>query len=408
MNEKNISSGGKKIMFYVILGMFLWSQGITVQAQSISGQPEQQTSIESEEERARTQSQYESALLEKLHISDIEKLLNQMYPGQKMSFGTLVKQLLSGDTKSSGQLLQEFFTDQLFYTLKYHKKILIQLILIALVSAVFKSFLDAFQNKQLSETCFYVIYLLLLTLCLHSFQDLVEALGTNLDHLIEFMRVLCPSFFISVAIAAGASSSLIFYNIVLFIIYAVETVAVGVLLPVVHVYIMILFLNYLAEESYLTQMAELIDKSVSWLLKGMVALVVGMNVIQGMLSPVLDSLKRGTLTRTASSIPVVGDVLGNTTELFLGTAVLLKNSIGIAGMLIIVFICIGPLLQIAIVVFLYKAAAAFVQPIADKRIVGCIGSMSEGCMMLLKIYITMTLLFLLTITIIVSSTSVIH
>ena len=47
----------------------------------------------------------------------------------------------------------------------------------------------------------------------------------HLEILLDFMRVLCPSYFLAVAIASGSSSSLIFYNIVLFLIYIVEVQA---------------------------------------------------------------------------------------------------------------------------------------------------------------------------------------
>ena len=73
-------------------------------------------------------------------------------------------------------------------------------------------------------------------------------------------------------------------------------------------------LNDLSLEGYLTKFAELIELCVSWSLKTLLACVVGINVIQGMISPAIDSVKRSILTRGAEAIPGVGDALGGMAE----------------------------------------------------------------------------------------------
>ena len=89
----------------------------------------------------------------------------------------------------------------------------------------------------------------------------------------------------------------------------------------------------------------------------------------------------------------------------LGTAVLIKNGIGMAGAVVTVAICAVPVLQMLILAFLYKLAAALVQPVSDKRITGCIGGVSEGYEMMVKIIFTAGLMFLLTVAVVAASTS---
>ena len=55
--------------------------------------------------------------------------------------------------------------------------------------------------------------------------------------------------------------------------------------------------------------------------------------------------------------------------------------------------------------FLYKLAAALVQPVSDKRITGCIGGVSEGYEMMVKIIFAAGLMFLLTVAVVAASTS---
>ena len=139
--------------------------------------------------------------------------------------------------------------------------------------------------------------MLLITFCLTAFQTAMEGVEGKLDSLVNFMRVLCPSYFLAVAFASGSSSSLLFYNVILFLIYLVEIVIVRFLLPVVHIYIMVRVLGNLTGEDFLSEFADLIRRCVEWIIKTMTACVIGINVVQGLLAPAIDTLKRSALTR---------------------------------------------------------------------------------------------------------------
>ena len=106
----------------------------------------------------------------------------------------------------------------------------------------------------------------------------------------------------------------------LFLIYLTELLIANVLLPMIHIYMIVRVLNDLSRENYLTKFAELIETGVSWSLKALLAVVAGFNVVQGMISPAIDSVKRSILARGAEAIPGVGDALGGMAEVAAGTA----------------------------------------------------------------------------------------
>ncbi len=54
---------------------------------------------------------------------------------------------------------------------------------------------------------------------------------------------------------------------------------------------------------------------------------------------------------------------------------------------------------------MYKLAAALIQPVSDKRIIGCVESVGEGCRLLMQVVFTTGLLFLLTIVIVSAVTA---
>lgn len=347
----------------------------------------------------------EDKLFYEFDFSEIDDSLKKIFPDKKMGFQELVSSLITGEGDNAGELVMQFVSDQLNYEFRYNRQNLAYMLLIAIIAAVFTNFSNAFQNKQVSEISFYVLYMLLITMCLNAFRIAVSGIEGNLEVLLDFMRVLCPSYFLAVAIASGSSSSLVFYNIVLFLIYVVEVLILKFLLPIVNIYIMVQVMNYLAGEEYLSQFGELLKKLISWILKTLVTCVIGINVIQGMLAPAIDALKRSALTKTAEAIPGIGNAIGGVADVVLGTAVLIKNGIGMAGAAILIAICAVPILQMVLMTLMYKLAAALVQPVSDKRITGCISSVSEGYELLVKIIFSTGVLFLLTIAVVTASTT---
>ena len=386
-----------------ILVLLLFGSGTRIVGAEETGQEEGEQL--SDEESDELQTQVEDALLREFDFNEIENSLDSMFPDDKIRFGDVVSALISGNIEETGNMILAFLEDQISYEFRYNRHNLVYVLLVALIAAVFTNFSGAFQNRQISDISFYVLYMLLITLCLTAFRTAMSGMEERLGSLVEFMRVLCPSYFLAVAFASGSVTALFFYNVILFLIYVVELLIVRFLLPVVNIYIMMRVMGNLTGEDFLSEFAELLRKLVSWVLKTLLACVIGINVVQGLLAPAIDTLKRSALTRTAEALPWVGNVMGGVTEVVLGTAVLIKNGIGMAGAVIAVAVCAVPLIQMLIMAFMYKLASALVQPVSDKRITGCISGISEGYEMLVQILFSVGVLFLLTIAVVAASTS---
>ena len=387
-------SGRKgRFLFTILLVLIVFGLGTKI----VNAEEDSETDI--------LQDEIQDALLAEFDFNEIEENLDRMFPQEKISFSDVFSALMSGNMAETIRIFLRFLTDQISYEFDYNRRSLVYVLMTALTAAMFSNFAGAFKSRQISDISFYIMYMLLITLCLTSFRISAEGLEDRLSALVDFMRVLCPSYFLAVAFASGSVTSLFFYNVILFLIYVVELVIVRFLLPVVNIYIMVRVLGNLTGEDFLSEFADLIRKAVSWILKTLLICVVSVNVVQGLLAPAIDAVKRSALTRTAEALPWVGNAVGGVAEVVLGTAVLIKNGIGMAGAVITIAICAVPILQMLIMAFMYKLAAALVQPVSDKRITTCISGISEGYEIMVKVIFTSGLLFMITIAIVAASTS---
>ena len=164
------------------------------------------TAYAAEEEESLQITQEE--LLDEFDFSDLDDSLKKMFPREKMTFRDVVETLVSGDLKKAGEQFTGFLFDQFFYELQTHRKLLVYLILIAVIAAVFANFSGAFGERQASEIAFYILYMLLIALCLNGFRLAVSEMEASLNFLLEFMKVLCPTYFLAVTAASGSVTSM--------------------------------------------------------------------------------------------------------------------------------------------------------------------------------------------------------
>ena len=168
---------------------------------------------------------------------------------------------------------------------------------------------------------------------------------------------------------------------------------------------MLQLVNNLQEEDFFSKFGELIQTGVKWLLKSILAVVVGMNAIKSMLAPAADSVAAAALQRGLGAVPG-GQALNAVSGVVIGSGILIKNAIGVGGMLLIAMAVTLPIIKMSVFILSYKFIAALLQPISDKRMIQGIQGISEGGQLLMTAVLTVIVLFLLSIAIVAVSTNV--
>lgn len=379
--------------------MFVFA-GLDVSAVSSD---ERELASQSSEETI-SQGEIQDSLVDKFDFSEIDQMLGDIFVGEKLSFREVLGGLITGDTELSFDLIKRLVLDQFTYELKNSRSGMIHILILVIIAAIFTNFSGVFKTTQVAEISFSMLYMFLITICLNNFRILVDAAAQNLEKLLEFMKLLGPVYFMAVAVASGSSTSVTFYQLVLLLIFFVEILILNFLIPLTQIYLVIRILSELSPEIQLTKFAELIETVVSWILKILLTTIVGLNVIQGLITPAIDSVKRSLITKGSGAIPIIGDAISGTAEVILGTAVLIRNGIGVVGMIVCLLICLTPLIQMAVTALMYQLVAALIQPISDKRMVDCVDSVAAGSKLLLRIVFTTGVLFLLTIAVVAATT----
>ena len=389
-------------MFFVFVVM-LWletGERQTVKAYGDSGEGlKDQKTVETQpadtDELSLDETETTEELLKEINLTDVQKMLDDFMGADSFSMKEALIKLTRGEQAFSKEAVQEFVYRFFFYQLDQEKELFVKLILLVLLSAVFTSFAEVFENNQIGDISFFVVYLLFFTILMDSFSRMSSSLEKTISWMTEMMKGLAPAYYMTVCAASGAASAVVFYEGVLLMVWGIQWLLLTVLLPASGMYVLLQLVNSLSREEMLGKMAELLNTAVSWGLKSLLAAVVGLQIIRNLVAPVMDSVKRGLLSKAAGALPGVGNAVNMVTELVVTSAVLVRNCLGVVILVVFVLIGAGPMLHYGILSLLYRLLAAVAQPVSDRRMVRALGTMGEGCALLLRILFTAEVLCML-------------
>lgn len=343
-------------------------------------------------------------LLSTYDFGELNDLFRQNWQ-EDMSFGELVQGLMQGDVTGDGRDWKSYLYQIFLSELNENRGILIRLFLLAVVTAIFTNLGGTVGKGLISENGFYITYLMMTALLMSSFTLIYQVADQAIDDILTIMEALIPTYMMAVSVSSGITSSLVLQEGMVMGITAVSWGIRKVALPVIQLYVTLNLVNNLTEEDYFSKFGELLQSGVKWLMKSVLALVVGMNTVKSLLAPAADSVTATALQRGLGAIPG-GQAVNAVSGVVIGSGILIKNAIGVGGMLLLVAAVSVPVLKMTVFILCYRFMAVILQPISDKRMVNGIQGISEGGQLLVTAVLTVIVLFLLMIAIVAVSTNV--
>ncbi|MGN0401176.1 MAG: stage III sporulation protein AE [Acetatifactor sp.] len=333
-------------------------------------------------------------------LDRLEMGVEQLFPGWSLSLEQLLGLVMSGNIPGALSVLAEEWLHSITNQLAGMRSIFVWLLVLGIVSSLVTHFVEIFDRHQVADLSFYFMYLLFTVILFRCFTEAAETSAAALENITLFIRLLVPAYLISVGIAVGAATVSVSCQLMLLVIYGVECILVQGVLPFIYCFVMLSVVNGIWTEEKLTLLVELLEKGIGWILKGAVGVVTGISVFQALITPVVDSVRKSALQKIVSAIPGVGNAAEGAVELVLGSALVIKNSVGVVLLLLMLLLCAAPLVKIGVIALVLKCAAAFVGVVSDKRMVTCANRAGDGVLLVFKTSGTAMLLFLISIAVI--------
>lgn len=333
-------------------------------------------------------------------LDAINEGMDSLFPGIQVDAKQLLTMIMNGQVLEAFKMLIGQIKDSLKGELTGLRQVFLYILVLGVVSALFSEFSDLFAGQQMAQAGFYFLYLFLMVILTKVFLFVSEIAADTMESIVLFVKLFIPTYSIVVGTAQGTASGVYYYQLMLMVAYLVESFLNGVLIPFIYSYVMLALLNGLWTEEKLALLLELIEKGISFSLKIAMGAVTGLSLVQAVIVPVASGLKISAMRKAIAAIPGIGGVTEGVTELVLGSAVLIKNSMGVLLLILLLGACLMPILKILIVTGAVKLGAAITGIVSDKRVSLCADRVGGGCLLLLRCVFTSVILFIIVIAVV--------
>lgn len=322
-------------------------------------------------------------------------------------YNGLVSDIVSGRLDLSPVRIINTVTDSILGEIKGLGGLIKTVIVTGILGGVLKILSDSMGNGEVSSAGFFACFSLMASLSLEIFTKVVGYGADVVGRLCDFITKLEPVF-IGLLVSAGAiTQAAAFKPVIAVSVYVVGIVVDRCILPLTFFSAMLAVVNNLSGRMEMGTMNKLIQSVSRWILVGILTIFSAILTFYGFTASSLNTVAtKGIKFAVGSLVPVVGNLLTDTVDTVISGAGLLRTAVGTAGMITVIAITFLPIIKIWIMMMLLRLCASFIEPFSDKRITNMMLGMSDAVTGVFAMVITASVLFIISIGIILSATGV--
>lgn len=313
-------------------------------------------------------------------LEDVELTL----PGWPRTLGVeeAVRAIASGETLSAEDMVASalgLFFDALSGLGALMLSLILPVLLASLLSHTLVAEGDSL-GSLVRSVCFVLILIPIVLLVIGELEharETIVAMTTRMEKMLPMLLALLTA-------VGGNASSAFLHPVVVAASGSMVFLAREVILRLVMCTCAVTAVNHLSDRAHLTRMAQLLRSAVCWLLGVSFTVFLGAMSLQGVCSASIDGVAiRAAKYAVDNFVPVVGGMFSDTMDTLVGCTLIVKNALGVAAVLVLGAVILGPMIRTLAVVFVMKLSAALLEPVADADVIGAIGDFSRTIVLFL-------------------------
>ncbi|HZG58060.1 stage III sporulation protein AE [Paenibacillus sp.] len=283
-------------------------------------------------------------------------------------------------------------------------KLLAMIVILTVFSIVLETVQSAFEKTTVSKIAYAITYLVVVVIAINSFYIAVQYAKDAISGMIHFMMAMMPLVLTMLASMGNVATVSIMHPLIVFMIHTVGNLVFFFIFPLLFFSAVLHIVSSLTDKYKVTQLATLLRNVAIGTLTVALTVFLGVISVQGATGSIADGVTLKTAKYVAGNfVPVVGRMFSETTDTVLSASLLMKNAVGIAGVVIVVLLAAFPAIKILALSFIYSLAAALLQPLGDSPVIGCLQTIGKSMIFVFAALATVSLMFFLAITILIAA-----
>lgn len=319
---------------------------------------------------------------------------NEFFSGD--DYGKMISDIQSGNFEFDYKKVFRTSWRFLISELRQNIGLAVQIIIIALLSGLLDQLKGNFASEGVSQIAFYVTYAILATLIAGSFLQIYDIAKNLIKVVSDFTQILLPILVGLITASGSLSVSSLLYPIILATSQFISYFMTAFLLPISMIAFMLNLVSEISQKVKIHKIPKALKSFSLWSLGIILTVFVGILSLEGTIGSSIDGITAKTAKFLFSSgIPVVGKLLGDSVDTILGSTILLKDSIGFIGIMVLFGSALAPIIKILSLIVVFYITSAVIQPFADERICRCLSDTAESGKIILGVVVTVCIMFII-------------
>ncbi|MGE5493997.1 MAG: stage III sporulation protein AE [Burkholderiales bacterium] len=294
--------------------------------------------------------------------------------------------------------------DSMFGGVKQSIPAIVQIIVIALLFSIITHFKPSFGDTGVSKAAQTAQFVIIGTITIGILSVAFSIGAGAIKSMTSFTSDLFPLLITLLTALGGITSAAILSPATVFLTTGISIFFSSVIMPLVIVLTVFTIINNFSTSIKLTGFCALIKTIVKWAIGLSFTIFLGIIAIQGLLGSTFDGISIKTAKYTIDKlVPIIGGMVSDSVDVLISCTLLIKNAIGIAGIIIIAAIAITPVFGILAHYFLFKLTGAVLEPVGGKPIGKFATASADVLLLLFAAVVAAAAMFFITVAVIIGA-----
>ena len=353
---------------------------------------------ESEEELEQQIEEEIGSQLGDLDFSAIETYLENLTDDVQNAFSggfvTKVESLINGEYTSS----ENFFTSVLSLLwdgLLSFLPIIASIIAISILGGMVGNLKPSTNGKSIGNIVHFVTYGVVIVFLGTTLVEMIALTTRTLTNLKSTMDAIFPILLTLLTAVGGTVSVSLYQPAIAMLGNVFISLITYFLLPLFIFSIIFSIVGNLSNNVKLDKFVAFLQGTFKWSIGLIFTLFLGFMTIQGISAGAVDGLSIRTAKYTIKSyVPIVGGYVSDGLSIIMASSMLIKNAVGTAGLLLVLFMAISPVINLILFMLSLKFMAGIIEPIGDKKVANFVSDISKSMSMLVALIVAVSFMYM--------------
>lgn len=276
--------------------------------------------------------------------------------------------------------------------------ILATIIAITVLCSLVGNFRGKFSNENISAIVEFVVFSVVVVIVTSVVIELIKTSSSIIENISNQMEVIFPILLTLLASVGGSVSVGIFKPAIAILSSVIVNIFSKIIMPLLIFVFVLMVVANISKNLKFDKLIGFFKSLLKWfsiICFGVFSFVL---VVQGIVAGSFDGVSIKAMRFALKSyVPVLGGYLSDGFNVAIASSILIKNAVGLSGLVLLFATILSPLINIIISILVFKLGAGILEPITDTKIHKFLSSVADVLKLLVMVLLSISFMYILSV-----------